>query len=45
MTASPGMLALNERLGFQQGWAETRLVKDIEKDIEPAVFAIGADSK
>lgn len=26
-TASPGMLALNERLGFRQEWAEVRLVK------------------
>ena len=26
-TASPGMLALNERLGFRQDWAEVRLVK------------------
>ena len=26
-TASPVMLALNERLGFRQDWAEVRLVK------------------
>ncbi len=32
-TAHPGMLRINERLGFEPGFTEVRLVRDLRKDI------------